>query len=90
MQCKSAKAAEQTARRIMDTVRATPVHVSGGEAVTLTVTLGLAEVGGEEELSSAIKRADAALYAASRAGVRSLRAERALHGLSAAPASSCC
>lgn len=68
MQCKSAKAAEQTARRIVDTVRAAPMQLSDAEAVTLTVTLGLAEVGGEEELSSAIKRADDALYAGKQAG----------------------
>lgn len=68
MQCKSAKAAEQTARRIVDTVRAAPVQFSDAEAVTLTVTPGLAEVGGGGELSSAIRRTDAALYAGEQAG----------------------
>lgn len=66
--CKSAKAAEQTAPRIVDTGRAAPVQFSDAETVTLTVTLGVAEVGGEEELSSAVRRADDALYAGKQAG----------------------
>lgn len=68
MQGKSAYAAEQAARRIVTTVRTTPVQVSDAKPLTLTVTLGLAEVGEKEELSSAIKRADAALYAGKQAG----------------------
>lgn len=68
MQCKSAYAAEQTARRIVGTVRATPMQVPDAEPLVLTVTLGVAEVGVEEELASAIKRADDALYAGKRAG----------------------
>jgi PleD family two-component response regulator len=53
----------------------------------LTVTLGIAEVGEAEALSSAIKRADAALYAGKQAGRDRYVIERRL---SAAPASSCC
>jgi diguanylate cyclase (GGDEF)-like protein len=68
MQCKSDSAAEQTARRIVTTVRTTPVQVPNETSLTLTVTLGLAEVGQEEELASAVKRADAALYAGKQAG----------------------
>lgn len=68
MQCKSDYAAEQTARRIVTTVRTTPVQVPDATSLTLTVTLGLAEVGEEEELTSAVKRADAALYAGKQAG----------------------
>jgi len=87
MQCKSSQAAEQTARRIVNTVRAAPVQVSDAESLALTVTLGIAEVGEGEALSSAIKRADAALYAGKQAGRDRYVIERRL---SAVPASSCC
>lgn len=86
MQCKSSRAAEQTARRIVNTVRTAPVHVTDAESLALTVTLGIAEVGEEEALSSAIKRADAALYAGKQAG----RDRYVIERLSAVPASSCC
>lgn len=68
MQCKTAYAAEHTALRILTTVRSTPVQVPDAKPLALTVTLGLAEVGDEEELASAIKRADAALYAGKQSG----------------------
>lgn len=87
MQCKSSQAAEQTARRIVSTVRAAPVQVTDAESLALTVTLGIAEVGEAEALSSAIKRADAALYAGKQAGRDRYVIERRL---SAVPASSCC
>lgn len=68
MRCRSAAEAEHTARRIVATVRATPVHLPEGEPLALTVTLGVAEVGEEESLADAIKRADAALYAGKQSG----------------------
>lgn len=52
----------------MATVRATPVRLPEAEPLVLTVTLGVAEVGEEEPLSGAIKRADAALYAGKQSG----------------------
>lgn len=68
MRCRSATDAEQTARRIVASVRAAPVRLPEGETLALTVTLGLAEVGEDEPLPDAIKRADAALYAGKQSG----------------------
>ena len=68
MQCKSVEEAKQSAQRLLNTVRITPVPIPDAQSITLTVTLGLAEVNEHEELSSAIKRADAALYEGKRAG----------------------
>jgi diguanylate cyclase (GGDEF)-like protein len=68
MRCESSEEAEQSARRILSTVSTTPVPITFGEPLALTVTLGLALVGEEEEISSAIKRADMALYEGKKAG----------------------
>jgi diguanylate cyclase len=68
MQCKSAGEAVQSAQRLVTTIRTTPVPIPGGQPITLTVTLGVAQVGEEEELSSAIKRSDVALYEGKEAG----------------------
>lgn len=68
MQCNSVAEAEQSALRLLAAIRTTPVPVPDGQPVTMTVTLGLAQVGDEEELASAIKRADAALYEGKHAG----------------------
>ena len=68
MQTKSVGEAEQSALRLLTAVRMTPVPIPDAQPVTLTVTLGLAQVGDHEDLSSAIKRADAALYEGKNAG----------------------
>lgn len=68
MQCKSITEAEQSAQRLLMTIRTTPFPFNGGHPLTLTVTVGLAQVGDEEELSSAIKRSDVALYEGKNAG----------------------
>ncbi len=68
MQCKSVEEAEQSAQRLLTTIRTTPVRLREDQALTLTITLGLAQVGDEEELSSAIKRSDEALYQGKHAG----------------------
>lgn len=68
MHCKSASEAEQSALRLLEIIRTTPIPISDTQTVTLTVTLGLAQVGEHEVLSSAIKRADAALYEGKHAG----------------------
>lgn len=68
MQCKSVDEAEQSALRLVTTIRTTPISIAGVQPITLTVTLGLAQVGDEEELSSAIKRSDVALYEGKNAG----------------------
>lgn len=68
MQCNSVDEAELSANRLLTTLRATPIPIADGQSVTLTVTLGLAQVGEQEELSSAVKRADVALYEGKNAG----------------------
>jgi len=68
MHCKSADEAAQSADRLLTTIRTTPVPIPDNQPVTLTVTLGLAQVGEQEELSSAIQRADVALYEGKNSG----------------------
>lgn len=68
MQCKSVEEAEQSAQRLLTTIRTTAVPLRDGQSLTLTITLGLAQVGEGEELASAIKRSDDALYQGKHAG----------------------
>jgi diguanylate cyclase (GGDEF)-like protein len=68
MQCKTAEEAEQSAHRLLTTIRTTPVPVVKNQIVTLTVTLGMAQVGEHEELASALERADVALYKGKESG----------------------
>lgn len=68
MQCKSAEEAEQSAHRLLSTIRTTPVPIARDQTVTLTVTLGMAQVGNHEELASALERADVALYKGKESG----------------------
>ena len=68
MQCHSEAEAEQSAHRLLNTIRTTPVPISENRSVSLTATLGLARVDKDEELSSAIKRADEALYRGKHGG----------------------
>jgi len=68
MQCNSVDEAELSANRLLTTIRTTPIPIADGQSITLTVTLGLAQVGEQEELSSAVKRSDVALYEGKNAG----------------------
>lgn len=68
MQCHSDMEAEQSASRLLAAIRGISIAIPDGVSLTLTITLGLARVGEEEDLSSAIKRADAALYEGKNAG----------------------
>jgi len=68
LQCESADSANAAAQRIVETVRTTPVPTLHDELLTLTVTLGLAQVGGNDEINQAIERADKALYAGKHSG----------------------
>ncbi len=68
MQCNTAGEAEQSAHRLLSTIRSTPIPISKDQSVTLTVTLGMARVGDDEELASALERADVALYKGKEAG----------------------
>ena len=68
MQCNSIDEAELSANRLLTTIRTTPIPIADGQPIMLTVTLGLAQVGEQEELSSAVKRSDVALYEGKNAG----------------------
>jgi diguanylate cyclase len=68
MQCKSVEEAEQSAHRLLNTIRTTPVPIDRIQTVTLTVTLGMAQVADHEELASALERADVALYKGKETG----------------------
>lgn len=68
LKCKSEPEARKSARRVLATVGSTPVQIDDGEILRLTVTLGLALAGEREDLASAIKRADMALYDGKRGG----------------------
>ncbi len=68
MQCKSAEEAGRSAHRLLTTIRTTPVPIVKNQSVTLTVTLGMAQVGEHEELASALERADVALYKGKETG----------------------
>lgn len=68
MQCHAAGEAEQTAQRLVETIRATPFPIAEGQSLTLTITVGLAQVGEQEGLPSAIKRSDLAMYEGKKSG----------------------
>jgi diguanylate cyclase (GGDEF)-like protein len=68
MRCQHAEQAEQSARRTVITVRTTPVPISDNESLSISVTIGLTCVAEHEHLSSAIGRADIALYEGKNAG----------------------
>ena len=68
LKCKSAEEARKSARRILASVGTTPVPIDDEETLRLTITMGLALAGEMEDLSSAIKRADMALYEGKQSG----------------------
>jgi diguanylate cyclase len=68
MRCKSGEEAEHSARRTVTTVRTTPVLIPGIPHLSLTITLGLSQVGEQEDFGSAVKRSDLALYQGKSAG----------------------
>ena len=56
------------AERIRAALQATPLHVGTGAPLTITLSLGVAQVHGAQDLHAAIARADKALYEAKNAG----------------------
>jgi len=68
LQCPSAAEAEQSAQRLLGAVRTASVPIPDGAPLALTVTLGLARVREQDDLSSAIMRADLALYEGKKSG----------------------
>jgi len=68
LQCHSAAEAEQSAQRLLGAVRTASVPIPDGAPLALTVTLGLARVREQDDLSSAIMRADLALYEGKKSG----------------------
>jgi diguanylate cyclase (GGDEF)-like protein len=61
-------AAATAAERLLQGLRAAPMPLDGDGALGLRASIGLAEVGVDEDLSSALARADLALYDAKAAG----------------------
>jgi diguanylate cyclase (GGDEF)-like protein len=68
LQSASPDGAALSAQRFVDAVRNAPVPIPQNQSVTMTVTLGLARVGGDEDLAKAVERADKALFEGKRAG----------------------
>ncbi|MGO9443615.1 MAG: diguanylate cyclase [Thiobacillaceae bacterium] len=68
MQCQTTEGAAAAAQRFIVAVRSAPLPIQEGEPLALTITLGLARVAEEEAMSSAVERADRALYEGKRAG----------------------
>lgn len=61
-------AAVEVAQRLREAIARDPIVTDEGLSLSVTVTIGVAEWGGEDDVSNVLKRADAALYAAKRAG----------------------
>ncbi|OIQ79412.1 diguanylate cyclase YdeH [mine drainage metagenome] len=68
LRCSTPDCQHKASERILDVIRSSPVEVDPGLTLNLTATLGVASVGDQEDLASAIERADAALYEGKRAG----------------------
>jgi diguanylate cyclase len=68
MQCKTAEEASQSALRLLTAIRTSAITIPDAPPIMMTATLGLAQVAEHEDLSSAVKRADAALYEGKHAG----------------------
>ncbi|MGK2952070.1 MAG: diguanylate cyclase [Thiobacillus sp.] len=68
LKCKTPEEAKTSARRVLATVGTTPIAIGDDETLRLTITLGLARAGDNEDLSSIIQRADLALYEGKRTG----------------------
>ncbi len=61
-------AAGHAADRLLQALRDAPLQLPDGVSLELRISAGLSVVGREESMSRALERADAALYAAKRAG----------------------
>lgn len=62
------EAAAHVAGRLLQLVRENPVSLANGQALELTVSIGLTRVMPDDSLESAVRRADVALYQAKRFG----------------------
>jgi diguanylate cyclase (GGDEF)-like protein len=56
------------AERLRASVGKDPIRLGGSNALTVTVSIGVSELSGEETIDSLISRADAALYSAKQGG----------------------
>lgn len=68
IQCPAREAAQSVAERIVQRVRNPPVIRQQSAPLIMTVTVGLSRVAHNETMSSAVERADQALYAGKAAG----------------------
>ncbi len=60
--------ARTVAQRIRAALEAEPFSTKNGEAVTVTISIGVTEYNAKEELSTFIQRADQAMYCSKRSG----------------------
>lgn len=68
IQCRSDEEAAGAAQRIVRAVEDAPMPLESGGLLAMSVTMGLARVAAEESMTSALERADRALYAGKSAG----------------------
>lgn len=68
LQVANREAAQQSAERLLQGLRDTPLRLPDGHTLSLRVSAGLAEAGSEESMANTVGRADHALYAAKAAG----------------------
>ena len=69
MPCSNPATAQEVADRIRQAVQATPLELGDGTApLQVTLSFGVAQVQGAQDLKAATARADRALYASKRAG----------------------
>lgn len=68
LQTHSTEDARRAAQRLVEAVRAALMPLEQKEPLGLSVTIGLTQVQDEDELSSALQRADQAMYAGKKAG----------------------
>lgn len=60
--------ARAVAERILSTLEATPLRLAGGQEITITASIGVAERLGDEDPSALMSRADQAMYEAKELG----------------------
>lgn len=68
LQTHSAEDAQHAAQRLLEAVRTALMPLPQKKSLALSVTIGLTQVQDEDDLSSALQRADQAMYAGKQAG----------------------
>lgn len=68
LQAADRDAAEQAAERLLQALRDAPMPLSGGAALALRLSAGLARAGADEAMAAVVERADRAMYEVKRNG----------------------